>query len=78
MGLKKLPSAGPSNRNRINSPEPKPESLSESDSGDSDEIEGSKKNGISPPGEYEPSQYNDLDVGDDIKEQFQFITKYIP
>lgn len=76
MALKKLPSAGPSKRNRILSPKPKPESLSESDSDDSDEIGGSKKNEISPPGEYNPSQYNDLDVGDDITEQFQFITKY--
>lgn len=29
------------------------------------------------PGEYDPEQYNNLQVGEDIKELFQYITKYV-
>lgn len=29
------------------------------------------------PGEYDPEQYVNLQVGDDVKELFQYITKYV-
>lgn len=71
----KLPSAGPSNPNRAVKRQDPHESLSDSESDDSDDMGRSKKNDVTPPGEYDPAQYNDLDVSDDIREQFQFITK---
>lgn len=52
-----------------------------SDSSDSDSddglmmVEGATRGPI--PGEYDPEQYANLQVGDDVKELFQYITKYV-
>ncbi|KAF2904800.1 hypothetical protein ILUMI_01365 [Ignelater luminosus] len=80
----KAPSAGPSNRQsatRIKSPrlrEKQERMSSVSDSDESDEMGITKKKKSSIPGEYDPAQYQHLEVNEDIKEIFQYIVKYIP
>lgn len=73
---RRIPSAGPSGRQtvtKIRSPpmiqEQHLSSGSESDI--SDNID--KK--VNVPGEYDPTQYENLDVNSEIKELFQYITK---
>lgn len=81
----KLPSAGPSKHSiestteRVKSPRVlnhhRQTSVTESESEDSDEFGASKKKKNIVPGEYDASQYDTLDVNEDIKEQFQYIIK---
>ncbi|KAB0802669.1 hypothetical protein PPYR_04855 [Photinus pyralis] len=49
-----------------------------SDSDESDELGNTKKKRVAIPGEYNPGSYDDLEVSNDIKEVFQYITKYVP
>lgn len=76
----KAPSAGPSNQQsttRVKSPRPREKQRmpSVSDSDESDEMGITKKKKSSIPGEYDPAQYEHLEVNEDIKEMFQYIVK---
>ncbi|XP_063912910.1 intraflagellar transport protein 46 homolog [Zophobas morio] len=75
----KIPSAGPSGRQtvlRAAHLSSKTRLSSDSDLDDSDLDDDKPKTAI--PGEYDPKQYENLDVNPEIKEIFQYITKYIP
>ncbi|KAK5649895.1 hypothetical protein RI129_000924 [Pyrocoelia pectoralis] len=52
--------------------------VSYSDSDESDELGNTKKKRVIIPGEYNSASYDDLDVSNDVKEVFQYITKYVP
>ncbi|EEZ97358.1 intraflagellar transport protein 46 homolog [Tribolium castaneum] len=69
--LSKIPSAGPSGRQTVLR---KPTGLSSDSEDDSDE----EKTKDAIPGEYDPKEYENLDVSPEIKDIFQYITKYIP
>ncbi|XP_044262242.1 intraflagellar transport protein 46 homolog [Tribolium madens] len=68
--LSKIPNAGPSGRQTVL----RKTGLSSDSDDDSDEEK--IKDAI--PGEYDPKEYENLDVGAEIKDIFQYITKYIP
>ncbi|KAG5896477.1 hypothetical protein JTB14_005858 [Gonioctena quinquepunctata] len=77
--ISKLPSAGPSGR-----PTAVPRQNKRNEmkilhiSSDSDDSENEGKTKLVIPGEYDPKLYENLDVNEDAKEMFQFISKYIP
>ncbi|KAI4458496.1 hypothetical protein MML48_7g00013373 [Holotrichia oblita] len=72
----RIASAGPSGRQTVTKMR-SPLSLEHQElSSDSESEISEKKPNI--PGEYDPNQFQDLDVSNEIKDLFQYITKYIP
>lgn len=73
----RIPSAGPSGRQtvtKLRSPTVEEQQIPISSDSESEMSDDHKKNKIIP-GEYDPDEYQDLDVSNEIKDLFQYITK---
>lgn len=76
------PSAGPSQRRTSLRSHPpaildiqKLPETADSDDTDSDDTHGKIGGKVAIPGEYDPTLYDNLDVNEDVREVFQYITK---